>query len=131
MSLNLYCTIEKFQELYCKDDLCDGLHSVYTYTCTECEYRYYTSIKVNCEQSLNEMNYDTKQINEVLVFNKLSFATKSKTNSIEMKYCPQCGNKLKKELAILNESTPSIDSNNTKRKYGMDCSSCSISLSSI
>eukprot|EP01084_Bolivina_argentea_P239001 401604_1 len=109
MSLNLYCTIEKFQELYCKDDLCD----------------------VNCEQSLNEMNYDTKQINEVLVFNKLSFATKSKTNSIEMKYCPQCGNKLKKELAILNESTPSIDSNNTKRKYGMDCSSCSISLSSI
>eukprot|EP00483_Globobulimina_turgida_P000682 UN00682 len=116
MSHNLYCTTQIFQHLYDKQQHIGFDERTYSvFICSACEYKYYTSIQTEPNKSTNQVLCMPKlnTYHQAVVFKKETFGTeKHQTNTsttIEMKFCTQCGNKLKQKSETI---TP-------RRKYAM------------
>eukprot|EP01083_Nonionella_stella_P161275 528008_1 len=116
--LPLYCTAQKFEELYGRDETNKNLNNfAIQYTCSHCEYKYYTSIKITGQSS----NQGEKTA-EAVIFHKKTCTTRRQRSkgNFTMNYCPQCGNKLQKELVPItpNSSPPSSPRLKRKRSFG-------------
>eukprot|EP00485_Elphidium_margaritaceum_P004278 CAMPEP_0202696214 /NCGR_PEP_ID=MMETSP1385-20130828/9518_1 /ASSEMBLY_ACC=CAM_ASM_000861 /TAXON_ID=933848 /ORGANISM="Elphidium margaritaceum" /LENGTH=913 /DNA_ID=CAMNT_0049352331 /DNA_START=76 /DNA_END=2817 /DNA_ORIENTATION=- len=66
----------------------------FVFVCSHCEFKYYSNIHV--EEPLNEQKTELNHYSQFVIFNKKTFNNKG---SIELKYCPQCGQPLSKHSA--------------------------------
>lgn len=105
---SLYCTTGKFKKLVCDKQRTSQNDKEYAHVCCspKCNFVFFTSIEVESKVPSHDHN--------VLIFNKASFSTpkhqKNINGVIKMKYCTQCGGKLRKEMICNAALSPSYSS---------------------